>query len=407
MKNNKIQFLMVMIGVSFIWVGCQKGITNQAQENPKQSLKTFGAVEDDAAKARNVSLIMSSAFRDAKVAATSDATISAKGKPTKPTNGSDVTPPSIKITSPANGATVSGTVSIQVNATDNVKVTSVTYVIDGVTVGTSTSSPFSFSWNADNAADGNHYITATAKDAANNQASSSIAVAKNTNIVILPPPPSLPSAYQISMPPVGDQGSEGSCVTFSAVYYMRSAEQYRLAPGSGYNFATNIFSPEFVYNQTKVSSGCLSGSSLINTLNFMFSTGACTWQSMPYSGADCSLMPTAAQTAEAANYKIKSYSQILSNDQTAIKTLLSGGHPLAFTFTADDNFYTAGPGYIWKTTSPTVYGIHSIALCGYDDSKHAYRAINQWGTSWGDNGYIWIDYDFFAQITSSAYTITL
>jgi hypothetical protein len=407
MKNNKIQFLMGVISLSLTWVGCQKSVSNQAEQNPSQIIKSFGAVQDDATLARNVSLIMSTEFKNARVGVASDALISAKGKPTKPSTGGDVSAPTIKITSPTNGATVSGVITVQVTASDNVGVNSVTYVIDGVSAGTSTSSPFSFSWNADNVADGNHTITATARDAAGNQGSSSVTVAKNTTIVILPPPPSLPSAYQITMPAVGYQGSEGSCVTFAAVYYMRSAEQYRLAAGGGYNFSTNVFSPEFVYNQTKTSSSCASGSSLINTLNFMFTKGVCTWQSMPYTSTDCSLLPTASQITEAANYKIKSYSQILSNDQTAIKTLLSSGHALAFTFTADDNFYTAGPGYIWKAYSSTIYGPHAITLCGYDDAKHAYRAVNQWGTTWGDGGYIWIDYDFFAQITSSAYTIAL
>jgi hypothetical protein len=39
-----------------------------------------------------------------------------------------------------------------------------------------------------------------------------------------------------------------------------------------------------------------------------------------------------------------------------------------------------------------------MALCGYDDSKGpngAFRVVNSWGTSWGDNGYIWVDYSFF------------
>jgi C1A family cysteine protease len=51
------------------------------------------------------------------------------------------------------------------------------------------------------------------------------------------------------------------------------------------------------------------------------------------------------------------------------------------------------------------FGLHAISLCGYDDSKHAYYAINSWGTSWGSAGYIWIDYDFLATINTTLYVI--
>src|SRR5574344_227390 len=41
------------------------------------------------------------------------------------------------------------------------------------------------------------------------------------------------------------------------------------------------------------------------------------------------------------------------------------------------------------------HAYHAMVLSGYDDSKHAFRVRNSWGPSWGDNGSIWVDYDFF------------
>lgn len=35
---------------------------------------------------------------------------------------------------------------------------------------------------------------------------------------------------------------------------------------------------------------------------------------------------------------------------------------------------------------------HEINIVGWDDSKNAWKVMNQWGTSWGDGGYAWIDY---------------
>jgi C1A family cysteine protease len=190
--------------------------------------------------------------------------------------------------------------------------------------------------------------------------------------------------------------------------YARDAEQYYKTGASSYSTATNIFSPEFLYNQTKVAASCSSGASMINELNFLVSSGVCTWNSMPYSDQNgCTTLPNSQQTSEAANYRISSYSMVVAQDPTAIKTMLFNKHPLSFTFTADANFYNAGPGYIWNSYSSTLYGPHAITLVGYDDSKHAYRAINQWNTSWGDGGYIWIDYTFFATIAYDLYAMNL
>lgn len=35
---------------------------------------------------------------------------------------------------------------------------------------------------------------------------------------------------------------------------------------------------------------------------------------------------------------------------------------------------------------------HAIVLCGWDDEKHAWLLKNSWGTDWGEDGYMWIDY---------------
>jgi C1A family cysteine protease len=117
------------------------------------------------------------------------------------------------------------------------------------------------------------------------------------------------------------------------------------------------------------------------------------------------LLPNATQTAEAANYKITSYSKIIDSDQVAIKTMIAANHAVIASFTIDGSFYSAYPGFIWKTLTGNS-GSHTMALCGYDDAKHAYKAINSWGTTWGDAGYIWIDYDFFP-VAASYYTYVM
>jgi M6 family metalloprotease-like protein len=76
--------------------------------------------------------------------------------------------PSTSITSPANGATVSGTATVSASATDNVGVSRVELYVDGALASTDHASPFSFSWDTTTASNGAHSLTSKAYDAAGN-----------------------------------------------------------------------------------------------------------------------------------------------------------------------------------------------------------------------------------------------
>jgi hypothetical protein len=95
---------------------------------------------------------------------------------TKSGGGGDTTPPTVDITNPSNGATVSGTVSITASASDNVGVSYVQCRIDSGTWVDDTSSPYSWTWDTTGASDGSHTITCRAWDAAGNYADDSVTV---------------------------------------------------------------------------------------------------------------------------------------------------------------------------------------------------------------------------------------
>ena len=89
----------------------------------------------------------------------------------------DTTPPAVSISSPANGATVSGNISISANASDNVGVVGVQFQLDGANLGAEdTTSPYSTSWNTSTATNGAHTLRAIARDAAGNKATASVSV---------------------------------------------------------------------------------------------------------------------------------------------------------------------------------------------------------------------------------------
>lgn len=87
----------------------------------------------------------------------------------------DLTSPVVQITSPAANQTVSGTVTVNVAATDNVGVAGVQFKVDGTASGVEkTTAPYSFSWATNGVANGTHVVSATARDAAGNSTTASL-----------------------------------------------------------------------------------------------------------------------------------------------------------------------------------------------------------------------------------------
>lgn len=84
---------------------------------------------------------------------------------------SDNVPPQVVLTSPADGATVSGTVTIAADATDAAGVSRVEFFIDGALAASDVSAPYAHAWNTATATNGSHVLAARAFDAAGNSGS--------------------------------------------------------------------------------------------------------------------------------------------------------------------------------------------------------------------------------------------
>src|SRR5439155_23215763 len=82
----------------------------------------------------------------------------------------------------ASGATVSGTITVTANATDNVGVAGVQFKLDGANLGAEdTTAPYSVSWATMGTINGVHTLTAVARDAAGNMATSAPVTANVSN----------------------------------------------------------------------------------------------------------------------------------------------------------------------------------------------------------------------------------
>ena len=99
--------------------------------------------------------------------------------------------PTVSISSPANGSTVSGTIAVQGTAVTSLAINSVQLLVDSQQVATGSGSTFSLSWNTSTFANGTHTLTVNAFDTAGSVGTASISVNVNNVVVSDTTPPSI------------------------------------------------------------------------------------------------------------------------------------------------------------------------------------------------------------------------
>jgi hypothetical protein len=113
-----------------------------------------------------------------------DTTILPRTQPASGGGGPDITDPTVAITAPAAGS-VSGTVAVAASASDNVGVVGVQFRRNGVNIGSEdTAAPYQASFDSTGLANGSsHQLTAVARDAAGNTATSAIVTVTVNNSI--------------------------------------------------------------------------------------------------------------------------------------------------------------------------------------------------------------------------------
>lgn len=115
-----------------------------------------------------------------------------------PAPAADTTKPTATLTAPAAGSTLSGTVTLTANATDNVKVAKVDFLDGQTVVGTDATSPYSLAWNTATAGNGAHSLSARATDSAGNVTTSAVVAVTVQNSSTDSVSPSTPAGLTVS-----------------------------------------------------------------------------------------------------------------------------------------------------------------------------------------------------------------
>ncbi len=139
----------------------------------------------------------------------------------------DKTPPTVSITAPANGATVSGNVTISATANDvgGSSLSKVVFIAPDVAIAEDTSSPYSYAWPSTSTANGSKTITVTAYDNAGNSASTTRTVTVSNTLIV--PPPTTPPP---TIPPSGGGTGSGGANSGSSSTRRGTTNQIQVTP---------------------------------------------------------------------------------------------------------------------------------------------------------------------------------
>ena len=236
--------------------------------------------------------------------------------------------------------------------------------------------------NGDNSTNGNlGFKAATSSETAG------VPQTPNFNITSL-----YPSDF-LNMPPVGNQGAQGSCVSWAVGYAGMSFFMNRLN-GTNYSSNQQLCSPKYIYNQ--ISQGICEGTSIPANLNLLLTKGICTLSDMPYNANECSVQPNSNQHASAVFNKLFAWKMVDKTKTNTIKSCIAAKYPVFIAINVDASFDNLQSPYIWSSKYGAVRGGHAVTVVGYDDAKNAFKVQNSWGPSWKDNGHFWISYSFFS-----------
>ena len=220
-------------------------------------------------------------------------------------------------------------------------------------------------------------------------------------------PEDLPESFDLSefLPPVRSQGQQGSCSAWATSYYMKYLQENI---EHGVDSIVPILSPAYTYNT--ITMGECEGTAVTAHLQLLKDQGVCTWSSFPYTDQECIDQPNELHHEEASFSKIADFKRLSGENMIdEMKALLVNQIPIVLSVALDQEFgkkdalnltaYREHP-----MTSEDVTCSHAMLAVGYDDDKDAFKLVNSWGPEWGDDGFVWVDYEAFANVLNDDYS---
>ncbi len=280
----------------------------------------------------------------------------------------DLTAPTVSLTSPGNNMTVSGSVNIAANASDNVGVSRVEFYLNNVLLSATNMSPYAYAWNSKNVANGVYTLTAKAYDAAGNLGLSQALTINVSNDLTAP-------SVSLASPLSGSTVSGTVTVTANASdnvgvskveFYRNNVLQAAVATAPySYNWDTKTVTNGSYTLTAKAYDAAgnvtVSQSSSVNVSNAVPDT----------------IAPTVSITSPSTNTTVSgtvTISASASDNVGVTKVNVYVGGQLMTSLT------TAPYNYAWDTTKMTNNSVYAVTAIAYDAAGNQKQASNVYVT---------------------------
>jgi len=203
------------------------------------------------------------------------------------------------------------------------------------------------------------------------------------------------------MPPVGNQGAQGSCAAWAIGYYQKTHYEW-LEYRWDLSQTGHQFSPAFIYNQTN--GGENAGCSFPDAMQLIADQGCATMADCPYNQSDFTSWPSESAYARAIPHRGGTSHWFDMSGTSGInmaKQRLENGYATAIGILTYSNFYNIqnfSYTYCVADTYGGFHAAHAATIVGYDDTMTthdgpgAFKLVNSWGTGWGLSGFCWMSY---------------
>lgn len=192
---------------------------------------------------------------------------------------------------------------------------------------------------------------------------------------------SLPAAYTGYFSSIKNQGSCGSCWAFAAVGLL----ECMIVKKDGIDVD---LSEQHMLSCNPYDWGCNGG---YWPNDFLIDPGSPLESCFPYVADEVPCVTTCAYPYHIQSWAFVTEDNVVPPTDSIKQAIYTYGAVQAGIY-ADSFFQFYNSGVFNNCKKNVKYTNHAIILCGWDDAKGAWLLKNSWGTGWGEDGFMWIQY---------------
>ena len=224
---------------------------------------------------------------------------------------------------------------------------------------------------------------------------------------------SLPDSYSLrqyaNIP--GDQGKVGSCVAWGDAWTGMGILENRDKANNQFENPANLWSvggsaPMYMYSQ--INGGSDNGAFISDGAILAKTQGVDDWADYTQGPTDWADLPTPAEHANAANWKLADWQEI-NVDQASIEAAIAAGEPVQIgmqvTWAFEDNTSGNYPDPNLAYEDYHSVGGHAPTIVGYDTTGVVVE--NSWGPFWDNGGYVHIDWSWITGDTTDSVRVNV